>query len=181
VDYPTGQKDSSTLSQAEQEFARFIQGWWFREGAYAMLQSTKPQSLAFALNDSPAGLAAWFVSFINTGAQDHRIDEAFGGRDVLLTNLTLYWATQTVGSAARMYLEDAHAAYVQQGKPKRSEVPAGIALFPRGAQFPREWAERTLNVQRFRVLPRGGHFAPLEEPELFVNDLRAFMADVRGL
>ena len=179
VDYPTGQEDPSTMSEAEQEFARFIQGWWFSEGAYAMLQSTKPQSLSFALNDSPVGLASWFVSFVNTGAENHKIDEAFGGRDVLLTNVTLYWATQTAGSAARMYLEDARASYSQQGKPERSTVPAAVAVFPREAQTPREWTERTLNVQRFTKLARGGHFAPLEEPELFIEDLRAFVTDVR--
>jgi pimeloyl-ACP methyl ester carboxylesterase len=179
VDYPTGQEDPSTLSEAEQEFARFIQGWWFREGAYAMLQSTKPQSLSFALSDSPVGLASWFVSFINTGAENHQIDEAFGGRDNLLTNMTIYWATQTAGSAARVYLEDAQAAYTQQGEPERSNVPAAVAVFPREAQTPREWAERTLNVQRFTKMPRGGHFAPLEEPELLVKDIRAFVADVR--
>ena len=179
VDYPTGREDPSTMSEAEQEFARFIQGWWFSEGAYAMLQSTKPQSLSFALSDSPVGLASWFVSFVNTGAENHKIDEAFGGRDVLLTNVTLYWATQTVGSAARMYLEDARASYSQQGEPARSIVPAAVAVFPREAQTPRGWAERTLNVQRFAKMPRGGHFAPLEEPELFIEDLRAFVADVR--
>jgi pimeloyl-ACP methyl ester carboxylesterase len=179
VDYPTGQEDPSTMSEAEQEFARFIQGWWFSEGAYAMLQSTKPHSLSFALSDSPVGLASWFVSFINTGAENHKIDEAFGGRDVLLTNVTLYWATQTAGSAARMYFEDARASYSQQGEPKRSTVPAAVAVFPREAQTPREWAERTLNVQRFTKMPRGGHFAPLEEPELLIEDLRAFVADVR--
>jgi len=179
VDYPTGREDPSTMSEAEQAFARFIQGWWFSEGAYAMLQATKPQSLSFALNDSPVGLASWFVSFINTGAENHKIDDAFGGRDDLLTNLTIYWATQTAGSAARMYLEDARAAYAQQGEPKRSDVPAAVAVFPREAQTPREWAERTLNVQRFTKMPRGGHFAPLEEPELFVEDLRVFIAEVR--
>jgi pimeloyl-ACP methyl ester carboxylesterase len=179
VDYPTGQEDPSTMSEAEREFARFIQGWWFSEGAYAMMQSTKPQSLSFALNDSPVGMASWFISFINTGADNHKIDQAFGGRDDLLTNLTIYWSTQTAGSAARTYFEDAHAAYARQGEPKRSDVPAAVAVFPREAQTPREWAERTLNVRRFTKMPRGGHFAPLEEPELFVEDLRAFVAEVR--
>jgi pimeloyl-ACP methyl ester carboxylesterase len=144
-----------------------------------MMQSTKPQSLSFALNDSPVGMASWFISFINTGADNHNIDQAFGGRDDLLTNLTIYWSTQTAGSAARTYLEDARAAYARQGEPKRSDVPAAVAVFPREAPTPREWAERTLNVRRFTRMPRGGHFAPLEEPELFVEDLRAFVAEVR--
>ena len=176
VGYPTGKEDFSTMTEAEQQFAGFIQGWWFMEGAYAMLQMTKPQSIAFGLNDSPVGLAAWMLSFVNTGAKDNLIEEAFGGRDELLTNLMIYWVTETAGSAARTYLEDARAGFSQEGEPKpeaRSSVPAGIALFPREAQFPREWAERSLNVQRFTKMPRGGHFAALEEPELFASDLRA--------
>jgi hypothetical protein len=126
------------------------------EGAYAMLQMTKPQSLAFALNDSPVGLGAWHISMIKTGARDDLVEEAFGGRDELLTNLMIYWLTETAGPSARSYLEDARASYAQQGGPKRSEAPAGIALFPREAQFPREWAERSVNVQRFTKLPKDG-------------------------
>lgn len=182
VGYPTGQEDVSTMSEAEQQFAGFIQGWWFMEGAYAMVQMTKPQSLAFGLNDSPVGWAAWVLSFINTGAQDHLVEAAFGGRDELLTNLMIYWVTQTAGSSARMYLEDAQASFAQQSgsNPEaRSTVPAGIALFPREAQFPREWAERSLNVQHWTTMPRGGHFAALEEPELLADDLRAFFRPLR--
>jgi pimeloyl-ACP methyl ester carboxylesterase len=174
VGYPTGQEDPTTISEAEQQFAGFIQGWWFAEGAYAMLQMTKPQSLAVGLNDSPAGLLAWMLSFINTGAENGAVEAAFGGRDALLTNATIYWATETIGSSVRMYAEDARAAWGEHTGPTRSTPPAGIALFPREAQFPREWAERSVNVQHFSTMPRGGHFAALEEPELFVQELRAF-------
>jgi pimeloyl-ACP methyl ester carboxylesterase len=180
VGYPTGQEDSMT--EAEQQFASFIQGWWFSEGAYAMIHMTKPQTLAYGLNDSPVGWAAWVVSFINTGAKENLVEAAFGGKDELLTNIMIYWVTQTIGSAARMYLEDAQASYTQEGGPKpepRSEVPAGVALFPREAQFPHEWAERSLNVQHFTKMPRGGHFAALEEPELFVKDLQEFFGEFR--
>lgn len=181
VGYPNGQEDFTTMSEAEQKFAQFIQGWWFQEGAYAMLHMSKPQAVAVGLNDSPAALAAWVLSFVNTGADKNDVEDAFGGRDELLTNLTIYWATQTAGSSARMYLEDARASYAQQGSPQHSEVPAGIALFPREAQFPREWAERSVNVQRFTKMARGGHFAPLEEPELFVGDLRAFFGSLHAM
>lgn len=178
VGYPTGQEDPATLSAAEQQFAGFIQGWWFAEGAYAMLQMTKPQSLAVGLNDSPAGLLAWMLSFINTGAEGGQVEAAFGGRDALLTNATIYWATETIGSSVRMYAEDARAAWGEGATgAQRSTPPAGIALFPREAQFPREWAERSVNVQRFNRMPRGGHFAALEEPELFVQELRAFFGE----
>lgn len=170
VGYPTGQEPD--LSPAEQEFAQFIQGWWFSQGAYAMVQGTKPQSVGVGLDDSPAGLAAWLVSMVATGAQDNDIDAAFGGRDDLLTNLTLYWLTRTATSAARTYWADAQGAW-GQGAPPRSTVPTAFALFPREAPTPREWVERHTTVVRYTTLPRGGHFAALEEPELFVNDLRA--------
>jgi pimeloyl-ACP methyl ester carboxylesterase len=170
------------LSEEEQRFAGFIQGWWYAEGAYAMLQMSKPQTLAFGLNDSPVGLASWVLSFVNTGAQDNQVEAAFGGRDELLTNIMIYWVTETAGSAARMYLEDARAGWSQEGEAQpaqRSSVPTGIALFPREAQFPQEWAERSLNVQHFVKMPRGGHFAALEEPELFAQELRSFFGRYR--
>jgi microsomal epoxide hydrolase len=105
-------------------------------------------------------------------AADHQVEASFGGRDELLTNLMIYWVTETAASAARMYLEDAQAGWSQEGGPQvpaRSTVLAGIALFPREAQFPRAWAERSVNVQRFVTMPRGGHFAALEEPDAYLS------------
>jgi pimeloyl-ACP methyl ester carboxylesterase len=188
VGYPTGQEEN--LSKSEQEFAQFIQGWWFSEGAYAMLQSTKPQTIAFGLNDSPVGLAAWILSFVSTGAGadslDNGVEGAFGGRDELLTNIMLYWVTQTAGSSARIYQADAQAAWgggdtgqSDTGQKERSDVPAAFALFPREAQTPREWVARQANLQRYTKMPKGGHFAALEEPELFVQDLREFFRSLR--
>jgi pimeloyl-ACP methyl ester carboxylesterase len=174
VGYPTGSEDPLTMTKAEQHFAAFVQKWWMKEGAFNMIQSTKPQTLAPGLDDSPVGLAAWMISMIKTGADGDKVDEAFGSRDELLTNLMVYWITQTAGSSAQTYAAEARAAY---GPPKppaapKSVVPAAIALFPREAQFPREWAERSLNVRRFTRMPRGGHFAALEEPDLYARDVR---------
>lgn len=180
--YPTGQEEN--LSEAEQAFAGFIQGWWFREGAYAMLQSTKPQTIAFSLNDSPVGLAGWILSFGSTGAGsddlDNGIERAFGGRDELLTNIMTYWVTETGGSAARTYLAEAQGTEWGAPPPPRSDVPAAFALFPREAPTPPDWVARQTNLQRYTEMPRGGHFAALEEPELFVNDLREFFGDLRA-
>ncbi len=81
VGYPSGQEDFSTMTEAEKQFAGFAQSWWYSEGAYAMIQSTKPQTIAFGLNDSPVGLAAWIISMINAGADSNKVEEAFGGRD----------------------------------------------------------------------------------------------------
>lgn len=175
VGYPTGKEDFSTMTKEEQEFAAFVQSWWFKEGAYAMTHMTKPQSLAYGLNDSPAGWAAWVLSFGNAGASPEIIESAFGGRDELLTNIMIYWVTQTISSAARMYLLDAQNAY---GDPKilttKSTPPAGISLFPREAQFPKAWAERSVNVYSYKKMSKGGHFAALEEPEIFSDELRTF-------
>src|SRR5712671_3616742 len=143
VGYPTGQEDPASMTEEEKKFAAFVQKWWMAEGAYAMVHMSKPQSIAVGLNDSPSGLAAWISSMINTGADDHDIETAFGSRDELLTNIMIYWLTQTAGSSVRSYAEDAKASREQFGKPVvPSKVPAAIALFPREAQFPREWAER---------------------------------------
>lgn len=178
VGYPTGQE--SDMSPAEQEFAELIQGWWFMEGAYAALHMTKPNALAPALHDSPAGLAAWMLSFVNTGAEAHAVEDAFGGRDALLTNLTLYWVTETAKTSMQMYQEDARAAYAGDSPAAgRSTVPAGIARFPREAPFPREWAERFVDVHRFVEMPEGGHFAALEVPEAFAAELRTFFGSLR--
>jgi pimeloyl-ACP methyl ester carboxylesterase len=175
VGYPTGQEDFSTMTKEEQEFAGYVQGWWFKEGAYSMVQMTKPQSLAYSLNDSPAGWAAWVLSFGSAGAPPELIEKAFGGKDELLTNIMIYWVTQTIGSSARMYLIDAQGQY---GDPNilttKSTPPAGISLFPREAQFPEAWAARSVNVSSYRKVSKGGHFAALEEPEIFAEELRTF-------
>jgi microsomal epoxide hydrolase len=97
VGYPDPTTDFTALTPAEQEFAGYIQRWWFSEGAFNMIQSTKPQSLAYGMNDSPAGIAAWIMSFgANRGEIEQRIN-----RDDLLTNIMIYWVTQTSGSSFR--------------------------------------------------------------------------------
>ncbi len=175
--YPTGQEDPNTLTPAEQEFVNMAQWWSMTEGAYLFVQGNKPQSLAYGLNDSPAGLAAWIVSFVNGRHETAIAEEAFGGREELLTNIMIYWLTETAGSAARMYREEAKTTYggdwnAQPRTPQKSEVPAAIALFPGDSQFPREWAERQgLNVQRFTKLPKGGHFAALDVPDVFAKEI----------
>lgn len=177
--YPMGQEDPESMSGDEKKFAQFVQQWWYSEGAYAMVQSTKPQSLAYGLNDSPVGLAAWIISFINAGTPPELIEKAMGGKDEMLTNIMIYWVTQTIGSSAKMYKEDA-AALWSGGEPlKKSNVPAGIAVFPREAQFPKEWAERFVNVVSFKNMDEGGHFAALELPEVFADELRSFFYSVK--
>jgi pimeloyl-ACP methyl ester carboxylesterase len=181
VGYPDATTDFASLSPEEREFAQWIQGWWMREGGFNMIQSTKPQSLAFALNDSPVGLAAWLMILFSSGVEDH-VEERFQ-LDELITNATLYWLTGTIGSAMQSYLENARATYGNPDatKPSRSSVPAAVARMPLDAPLPRAWAERRVNLVQFTEMERGGHHSSWEVPEAFAADLRAFLQKIRGL
>ena len=172
--YPDQTTDHSTLTPPELEFAQYIQGWFFTEGAFNMIQSTKPQSLAYGLNDSPAGLAAWIMSFVCIGTTGEEIEKRFS-RDELLTNIMIYWVTQTIGSSVRRYYLDAHAG----GSWQRSEVPAAVAYCPSDTPLPRAWAERRVNLKHFTEFPRGGHFLAWEEPELYARDVQDFVSQLR--
>ncbi len=167
----------------EGEYEAAVQRWDDSEGAYSHLHATKPQTLACALSDSPAGLAAWitekFRAWSDCGGQ---IESAFT-RDHLLTNLTIYWVTQTIGSSLLPYY-----GYRHHGGPlplhARIRPPAGFANFnnefaPAGSP-PRELAERTYNVTHWTEYPRGGHFPALEEPELLADDIRQFFRPLRS-
>ncbi|OMF59197.1 multidrug MFS transporter [Paenibacillus rhizosphaerae] len=177
--YPTGSEDITEMSPADRQFMLDTQTWVQSEGAYLKLQATKPQTLAYSLNDSPVGLASWIVGMIRSGAGDETVDDAFGGRDELLTNIMIYWLTGTAGSAARMYrlIVMANQANVDSASPVTAtrRVPASIVLFPREIQFPSSWAERSVHVCSYNKMPCGGHFAALEKPELLANELIRFI------
>lgn len=171
--------DQRNLSEAEQRYMETIEQWSQQEGAYALLQSTKPQTLACGLNDSPIGLAAWIVEKFRAWSDcDGEVERRFS-KDELLTNVMVYWVTQTIHSSIRTYYENAHTpSPLKPGQ--RISVPAGLALFPQEINLPpREWVERILHVQRWMSMPRGGHFAALEEPELLAGELRAFFRPLR--
>jgi pimeloyl-ACP methyl ester carboxylesterase len=178
VGYPMGQEDPTTMTEAEKQFAQFVQQWWYAEGAYAMVQATKPQSLAYGLNDSPVALAGWILSMVNAGATPEMIEQAFGGRDALLTNIMIYWVTQTITTSVKMYKVEAMAQWSGSQPLQKTNVPAGVALFPREAQCPKEWAERFVNVVSFRKMNEGGHFAALEVPGIFAEELRSFFYNI---
>jgi pimeloyl-ACP methyl ester carboxylesterase len=166
------------LSGAEQAYLEAGMNWQMEEGAYALIPSTKPQTPAYALNDSPAGLAAWIVEKFRTWSDcDGDVEKRFT-RDELLTNLTIYWATETISSSFRIYYE---TQYNQpEGGSERVGVPTGVAIFPRDiVPAPREFAERFFDLRRWTRMPRGGHFAAMEEPELLVEDLREFFRPLR--
>ena len=171
--------ERSSLSKAEQSYFARGETWGRAEGAYAAIQSTLPQSLACGLNDSPVGLAAWIVDkFYRWSDCGGNLESRFS-KDDLLTNVMLYWVTGTIGASFLPYYEPAHGQ-VTTDVNKRVDVPTGFAIFPKDlVPAPREWAERFFNVQRWAGMPRGGHFAALEEPQLLAEEMRAFFRPLR--
>ena len=171
------------LSEAERDYLARVGKWEAANGGYSHIQATRPQTLAYGLNDSPAGLAAWIVEkwreWSDCGGD---LDNSFT-RDELLTNITLYWATQTINSSMRYYYEKRHDPEPAQLKlVERILTPTAVAVFPAEKELlvPRDWAERSYNIQRWTEMPRGGHFAALEQPELLAEDIRAFFRGLRA-
>ncbi|MFE5840589.1 epoxide hydrolase family protein [Streptomyces niveus] len=155
------------------EFARERQG-------YADIQSTRPQTLAYGLTDSPVGQLAWIAEKFHEWA-DTTDGRPYGAidRDRLLTNVMLYWLTGTIGSSARIYYERAHAAY-WGAPPDPSPAPTALADFAHDNFIPlRHIADLTNNITRWTSYDRGGHFAALEVPELLVADVREFFRTLR--
>jgi pimeloyl-ACP methyl ester carboxylesterase len=170
---------ADNLSQEEKTYLEAVGPWQFAEGAYAMIQGSKPQTLAYGLHDSPVGLAAWIVEKFRSWSDCAGNVEKRFTKDELLTTITLYWVTETINAANRLYYDAAHDFTFPQHT-GRSDVQAAIARFPKDIlPAPREWAKRWFNVQRWTEMPRGGHFAALEEPELLAEDLRAFFRPLR--
>ena len=174
---PPGAKDPNEgVPPAEIERTRARQAFFETERGYFLEQSTKPQTIGYALDDSPAGLAAWIVEkFRSWSDSGGEVEKSFT-RDDLLTNITLYWVTQTATSSARIYYENQRAPPLS----RRVEVPTACAVFPKEISIPpRRWAEAQYNVTRWTEMPRGGHFAALEEPQLLADDIRAFFRTLR--
>lgn len=156
-----------------------VSHWRRFEAAYQKQQGTKPDSLTVAQSDSPAGLAGWVVEKFRTWSDcDGDVERAFT-KDVLLTNLMFYWAPNSTASAARIYYESARDREGVSRRP-RVEVPVGYAAFPREiGRPPRHWVDPHYEIARWTEMPRGGHFAALEAPELLLEDVRAFFRTIR--
>ncbi|GIH11150.1 multidrug MFS transporter [Rhizocola hellebori] len=157
-------------SEVERAYLAVNDSWATAERGYSSIQSTKPQTVGYGLNDSPAGLAAWLLEKWNSWT------DTTPSRDYLCTLLTLYWATQTITPSMRDYWDNRWKAVT----PTYVSTPTAFALFPHETVLegepPREFAERLYNVQRWTVFDRGGHFAPIEHPNLVAADLAAFFA-----
>ncbi|NUS15931.1 MAG: alpha/beta fold hydrolase [Streptomyces sp.] len=170
--------DTADLAPEEREWIAGAAAWGATEGAYAAMHRTKPLTAAAALNDSPAGLAAWIVEKMRAWSDCGGDIERSFTKDEILTNVTLYWLTGTIGSSMRMYR--ANAAIAPEQLARRVEVPSGFALFPGDVvRPPRAWLERTANAVRITEPARGGHFAAFEEPELYAAELREFFRPYR--
>jgi len=156
-----------------------LRGWWDAEGGYSHEQTTKPQTLGYGLNDSPVGLAAWIIEKFRTWSDCAGDVESVFTRDQLLTNIMLYWVTQTAPSSARLYYESRQRP-LSLSRSNRVEPPVAVAVFPKEiAMPPRALAERGLNIARWTEMPKGGHFAAMEQPELLAKDLREFFRPLR--
>lgn len=165
--FPSGDPaDLENLSTQEQAAMARLQWFWDTMSAYNKLQSTQPQTLAFALLDSPVGQLAWNIQLFRN------LDD-----DFILTNVMLYWLTGTAASAARFYYEAAHAKH----PPEPTTTPTGLAMFAGDFQSIRRFAERDhKNIVRWTEYDQGGHYAAHLAPDLLVDDIRAFYRDLRG-
>lgn len=171
--------DPADLAPEERTWLQDAVAWGATEGAYAAMHRTKPQTAAFGLTDSPAGVAAWIVEKLRAWSDcDGDVERRFT-KDEILTNIMIYWLTGTIGSSMRMY--HANAAIPPAQHARRVVVPSGFSLFPGDTlRPPRAWLERMANVVRVTEPARGGHFAPFEEPELYAEELRAFFRPYRA-
>jgi pimeloyl-ACP methyl ester carboxylesterase len=175
------------LTDAEKKYLEDVERDQMKEGGYSMIQGTRPHTLAAGLNDSPVGLAAWILEkFYSMGDCNGDIESRFT-KDQLLTNISLYWHSQSVASSFALYYDTLDGnAFTWIGEKIKdwigsSAVRTGFAIFKKDSgELPRAWAERFFNVQRWTVIPQGGHFTAMEEPEALANELVAFFkSDVK--
>ena len=176
---PSVDEATQPLSPEEIAFKHAAQNWFDEKGGYWHVQATQPQTLAFAVNDSPVGLAAWLIDKYRAWADCDGVVERRFSRDELLTHVSVYWFTQTIASSCRMYLENRRAPLAFQ-RGERITVPCGVLRLAKEEPMPpRAWVARAYNVVRWTEKPKGGHFAAWEEPEVFATDVREFVAPFR--
>jgi len=170
----------SSPTEEEKRYLEELKHWLREETGYQWIQGTRPQTLAFALTDSPAGLAAWIVEKFRAWSDcDGDVERAIG-RDRMLADISLYWFTGAIGSSFWPYYARLHGSVILPPGDTIS-VPTGYAQFPREIlKPPRITAERVYkNIRRWSVMERGGHFAALEQPELLAEEVRAFFRELR--
>jgi pimeloyl-ACP methyl ester carboxylesterase len=174
VAFPSGGLNNPTPEERDALAAGEYYANW--DSGYSKQQSTRPQTLGYGLADSPVGQLAWIVEKFWAWTDCDGHPENALTRDELLDNVMIYWVTNSATSSARLYWE----SFRFFGVPGKVEVPTGIARFPKEIMRPpRNWCENGYNVTHWTEMPRGGHFGAFEQPELFVEDVRAFFATLR--
>jgi pimeloyl-ACP methyl ester carboxylesterase len=176
---PFGPVDEAVMAFTDREkvsmqkLQRFTSDQW----GYNALQSTRPQTVAYGLTDSPAGQLAWIVEKFKEWTDEAKeLPEDAVDRDELLTNVSLYWLTGTAGSSAQIYYENMHG--MSWAPPERSPVPTAVANFAQDVAI-RRFGEPAHTIARWTDFERGGHFAAMEAPDLLVGDVREFFRDLR--
>jgi microsomal epoxide hydrolase len=167
-------------SLEERRYLEELAAWLKEETGYQWIQGTRPQTLAFALTDSPAGLAAWIAEKFRAWSDCGGDVEAVFTKDQILANITLYWFTGAIGSSFWPYYARLHGPWpIPEGA--TIGVPTGYAAFPREIlRPPRSLAARTYtDIRRWSMMPRGGHFAAMEQPEALADEVRAFFRPLR--
>lgn len=182
--------EDDKLSKDEKDYKQQVTEWQQTQGAYNAIQSTKPQTLAYGLNDSPAGLAAWQLEkFYAWSDCDGDLESCFT-KDELLTNIMIYWVTQTVNSSARRYHEAMKDMMQELFNPLKKlnpfdktgnkvAVPTAVAQFQTDLLPPKAFAQKFFAIRQWNKLPKGGHFAAMEQPELLAEDIRQFVAGLQ--
>jgi pimeloyl-ACP methyl ester carboxylesterase len=173
---------SRPLSDPERAYVADQRRWLDEEHAYGAIQSTRPQTLAYGLNDSPTALAGWILEKWRAWSDCGGDIESRFSRDFLLTNVMLYWVTQTITTSMRDYFDNRWFDETAIGPDDFVRVPTAITSFTRHFAYegvaPREWAERLYDVRRFTPMARGGHFPAAEEPKLLATDIAAFFGEL---
>ncbi|MGW2157993.1 epoxide hydrolase family protein [Nonomuraea sp. NPDC001699] len=182
--FPSGDPaELAGLSPAEQGRLAGLARFDEELSGYMKLQSTRPQTLAYALTDSPVGQLAWIVEKFHDWTDSDKAPEDAVDRDRMLANVSIYWLTATAGSSARFYYEGAAGLKMaaEGHRPPPITVPVGVAVFPRDIFVPvRRLADRDVpTISHWTEFERGGHFAAMEQPELLVGDVRAFARSLR--
>ena len=170
---PLEEAELAELTDSEQARVERIAAFMSDEFGYAQIQSTRPQTLAYGLTDSPVGQLAWIVDKFQSWVHGELPEDAVD-RDAMLTNVMLYWLTRTARSAADIYYEDMHSGEW----PAPSKVPTGVAVFAEDIAI-RRYAEQGNNIVSWSEFDRGGHFAALEAPDLLIEDMRKFFRRFR--
>jgi pimeloyl-ACP methyl ester carboxylesterase len=172
---PVSDGDTQTMTPVEKQRVQRLEDFNTEMSGYFQQQSTRPQTLGYGLTDSPAGQLAWIVEkFKEWTDAEHELPQDAVAIDRILTNVSLYWFTETAASSANLYYESAHS----RDWPRPSQVPTGVAAFAQDVAI-RRFAEQNNNIVHWSDFDTGGHFAALETPDLLVSDIRQFFAGLR--